>query len=411
MRNLFLAAVVLVAGWARADFTGTYEANDGGQTLTLELKQEGNKLTGKANAHGTDLVLDGTVKGDTAKGKLTVSGVPVTLYFEAKLVADGVSVKIGESADKMDDEAMVFKRVEAKATEAKPGETATFSKEKSEILKSGKEYTHASGGKFRYPADWQVKEGEGFLMLVPPDQKEGELFLIAADSAEGATDPGSPEVLAYLDSQIAQAAPDAKRSGKAQPAVAGAGKAVVQDWTGTIQGRASLIRGYITIIKDKGVALVAVGTKEQIDARDPVLRQIFQTVGWGQGKVDQQLVGTWNHWGYSGTSDGKYGREEKVRVELRADGSFAYQNDSETSISASGANQYGDTTWAGGMAGRRGNGWNGTWSADGSTIILNFEDGTSESFKYRFEQQGANVFLVTEPADGGKGKMEWSRAG
>jgi hypothetical protein len=175
-----------------------------------------------------------------------------------------------------------------------------------------------------------------------------------------------------------------------------------------VEGRKSYIRGYVTILKKYGVALVALGSEKDVAARDADLRQIFQSIGWGQGKIDPKVVGTWNYWGYKGSSDGKYGREEKAQCVLKADGTFTYSNSAETSISASGTDQGGNQTWVGGMNSRRGNGWGGTWTADGSTMILNFEDGSSETVSYRFEQQGQNVFLVTE-GEGKKSKMEWSR--
>ncbi len=285
---------------------------------------------------------------------------------------------------------------------AQQDQSQKFSKEPTEVLREGKEYTHATGGKFKYPKNWTVKEGDGYLLLSPPDAKEGEIILITAESAEGQKDPGSAEVLAYLDSQIAESIPDARRSGKIENTVAGAGKGVIVTWKGSVSGTQATIRSYVTIVKGYGVALTVIGSQVDIEKRDPILRQIFQSIGWGQGKIDERLVGTWNYWGYKGTSDGKYGREEKVRAVLRADGTFTYSNQAETSITASGEG------WSGGMASRRGDGYAGTWTADGSTIYLNFEDGTSETFEYRFEQQGANVFLVTSPEDK-KHRMEWSK--
>lgn len=406
--------IFLLASLKAADFTGTYEAKDEGETISLTLEQKGNDLTGTAKASDGNLQLSGTVNGDEATGSATVEGVPVKLKFKMKLKGDSLDVTLAAGNDFSDADHIIFKRKggtpEAGSKKAQ-GEDVAYSKEAVGVLKNGKEYAHANGGKLRYPNDWILKEEEAFLRLTPPDAKEGELYVVTSESAEGATDPGSREVLSYLDGQVAEFMPDAKREGQPEPCAAGTGKGVVVSWTGTVEGRKVVVRAYVTIVKGHGVAIVAVGPKDAVTARDKVLREILLSVGWGQGKVDTNLVGTWNHWGYKGSSDGKYGREEKVKVELRADGSFTYQNDSETNISGSGTDQGGNTTWVGGMSARRGNGWNGTWTADGSTITLTFEDGTSESFRYRFEQQGQNTFLVTEPADGAKGKMEWSRAG
>ncbi|MBS1715474.1 MAG: lipocalin family protein [Armatimonadetes bacterium] len=413
VKGLLVGLTLLVSVLA-ADFSGTYEAKDGGDTVSLKLEQQGTTLTGTAKSGDGDLRLSGTVNGDEATGTVTVEGVPVKLSFKMKLTGDSLDVALAAGNDFSDADHIVFKRKPASPGPAKDEtrqDPSAFRKEAVGVLKEGKEYTHASGGKLRYPSDWNLKEEESFLRLTPPDAKEGELVVVVAESAEGATDPGSAEVLSYLDGQVAEFMPDAKRDGKVEPCASGTGKGAVVSWIGSVEGRRVFVRAYVTIVKGHGVAVVALGPKEVVLARDKKLREILLSVGWGQGKVDNTLVGVWNHWGYSGTSDGKYGREEKVKVELRADGSFTYQNDSETNISGGGTDQGGNSTWVGGMSSRRGNGWNGTWTADGTVVTLTFEDGTSESFRYRFEQQGQNTFLVTEPANGGKGKMEWSRAG
>lgn len=408
------ATVFTVAAWA-ADFGGTYKGSADGEEITLTLKQSGNSLSGEAKAGPIAMQVTGTVDGDQAKGTLKV--FTESLYFTAKFEGETLVFKVSEDQDMAEPDTIRFTRTGSKPEPEKtePGKiegTAkkpeAFSKEPSALLKSGKEYTHSSGGKFRYPAGWEVREGEGYVQLVPPDPKPGEIIIIRAESAQGATDPGSAEILAYLDGAMAESVPDARREGKPETAVAGAGKGVILNWNGTVEGRKAHIRGYITIIKNYGVALLAVGSKETVDSRDKDLRAIFQTIGWGQGKINPQLVGTWNYWGYKGSSDGKYGREEKATCVLNADGSFTYSNSAETSISASGKDAGGNETWVGGMNSRRGNGWGGTWSATDSVIILNFEDGTSETFNYRFEQQGANTFLVTTD-ESGKAKMEWSR--
>lgn len=410
----FLSATCAMVVGAWADFTGKYEFKASYGTATLDLKQSGSSVTGKVVADEVTIDLTGTAESTNAKGTAKMSGFTDTLHWKAELAGDTLTLWISATPDYAQAEPIAFKRVGGAAIQDEkksPLEGTVFKKQPTALLASGKEYTHASGGKFRYPATWTIREEDGFVVLIPSDAKPGETYLIVADSAEGETDPGSNQVLGFMDGEIRQSIPDARRVGSLERTTVGAGKGVIQTWSGNVNGQTILVRGYLTIVKNFGVALLAIGTKEHIDARDKDLREIFQTVGWGQGKVDPNLVGTWHYWGYKGTADGKYGREEKIRVDLRADGTFTYLNDSETTITASGANSAGEATWTGGMNARRGDGWKGTWSADGNLIILLFEDGTTETFRYRFEQQGQNTFLVTESAADGKGKMEWSRGG
>lgn len=400
------AALVCSLTWAfAADFSGTWENKEDGETTTLKLSQTGNKLTGTGQGEGITISIDGTVDGDRAKGKLkiTAQGLDLPLVFKATLAGDRLTFSIAEDESFEDADEVVFTRKSGGAGEeaAKQG---VFSKARSAILSEGQEYTHSSGGKFRLPKGWKVEETEEYLLLVPQDRAEGETILITAQPAEGATDPASADVLAFLDGEVAAVMPDARRAGNPEPVTAGAGKGIALVWNGTLEGRRSQIKGYVTILQGKGVALFVAASEAQVQKRDADLKSIFQTVGWGQGKVDQELVGTWHNWSYKGSTDYSFGRESKTKVELKADGTFVYENNSEMQA---GGGTYG-TAGPHSIYARNGNGWGGRWTASGGTLILHFEDGTSEEFTYRFEQQGQNVFLVTTTPDG-KGKMEWSR--
>lgn len=394
-----------------ANFSGSYSGTQDGTEFKLDLKQEGARVTGEAKGGGITFKLNGTASGDAAEGTLLLEGTEEKLFFKATLDADGLQMKIADADDNgkanwAEADTIVFKRTtpaEGPAEKPTGGKLAKFSKAPTAMLKGGKEYTHASGGKFRYPADWTLKEEEAALVLTPPDANN-EQFFVVGEKAEGATDPASPEVVAYLDETVRSLLPAMKRVGAVEKATAGAGKGAFLVWEGDHDGRLSQVRAYVTILKGYGISLIALGPKDAIAKRDKALRDIFYTFGWGQGKRDQKLVGTWKHWSYKATS----GVESKATAVLNADGTFSYESDSESSGNVNIKNQYGDQTAWGVMYSRNGSGWKGTWTADGSELTLFFEDGTSESFDYEFKQQGANVFLVTYGADRKK-PMEWSR--
>lgn len=406
MRVLLLA--VLGALVTFAGFTGTYKGTQDGVEFTLDLKQEGSKVSGKATGGGATFKLDGTASGQTAEGTLTIEGLGEKMFFRATLSDTGLLMKIAEpdengkaawaEADSID-----FKR-EATTSEPSGGKLAKHTKAPTETLKSGKEYTHASGGKFRYPANWTLKESDDALVLTPPDAVEGEVVLVLGDKAEGVTDPASPEVVGYLDETVKGLLPTMKRVGGVEKAAAGAGKGAFLVWEGDVEGKAAQVRAYVTILKGYGIALVAAGPKDAVAKRDGALREIFYTFGWGQGKRDDRLVGTWKHWSYKAAS----GTELTATANLNGDGTFSYSSSSETSANVNLKNQYGDQTAWGAMYGRSGSGWRGTWSAAAGELTLNFEDGSSETFDYEFKQEGANTFLVVYGADRSK-PMEWSR--
>lgn len=391
------------------EFSGEWLSKTGGTETKMSLKQEGTKLSGTMNADGIDLNVSGTIDGKSAKGDLKVTTFAVTLKFKATLDGDALKLTIAETDAFEEAETLDFNRV-GKASMGGTSKSSVmssiFKKEPTAALKSGKEYQHASGGKFRYPADWQLSEQEAGLLLTPPDAASNEVVFIVGEPAEGATDPSSPELLAHFDSQVAELMPTLKRVGPVEKTAAGGGKAVILTWEGKHNGADFRVRAFITIMKGYGVALVGVGPKEAVEKRDKQLREIFQTFGWGEGKVDTTLVGTWNHWSYSGS--GNYGREERAQIVLNADGTFSYNGGAETTITAQGTNSQGEQTWVGGANSRTGSGWKGRWTADGKTLILNFEDGTCEIFSYGFKQEGQNSFLVATPDKGGKA-TEWSR--
>lgn len=403
---LLLGATIYLAG-----FSGTYKGTQDGVEFTLELQESGSKLTGKATGAGVVFNLSGTVNGTSAEGDLKLEGADEKMFFKATLNGDELVMKIADAdengkADWSEPDTISFKRVGEvpKAEKAQSGKLAKYSKAPTEVLKSGKEYTHASGGKFRYPANWGLKEEEAAIVLTPPDAVENEYVFVVGEKAEGATDPASPEVVAYLDESVRGLVPSMKRVGEIEKATAGSGKGAFLVWEGDYQGTPAQVRAYVTILKGYGIALVALGPKSAVEKRDKALREIFYTFGWGQGKRDERLVGAWKHWSYKATS----GTESTATAHLNADGTFSYESSSERSGNFNLTNQYGDQTAWGVMYGRSGSGWRGTWTADGSELTLNFEDGNTETFDYEFKQQGANVFLVVYGADRSK-PMEWSR--
>ena len=410
-----LLLLLFVSTLAKADLSGKYEGASDGEKYTLILTQAGNDLTGDIKNDGPSMTLTGKVDGDAASGTIKISGIEVTLHFTLVKTAKGLNMKVAApgqdgKVDWADADEFVFTLVEAAKPAEKKKESvlAKFSKQPSSVLKEGKEYVHASGGKFRYPASWSIKEVEGGLQLIPADANADEAYFVVADAAEGKTDPAAPDVVSAVDQQVLALLPFVKQVGKVEKTTAGSGPGAIVIWDGKgPTGKDIRVKAYLTIIKNYGVALVAVGTKPLLDKRDAQLREVFATFGWGQGKLDTQLVGTWNHWSYSGTNG--YGRETKARVVLDGSGQFSYQSDSETSISATGKDSGGNVEWTGGMNSRRGTGWKGTWTADGSNLILHFEDGSTETFNYRWKaESNGNVFLIVEESGGGK-PTEWSR--
>ncbi len=396
-----------------ADFSGTYLGDDEGDKVELTLQQSGSTLTGEATYEGQKVTFKGTVSGDSAKGSVSFSGMTIG-YFRMSKSGDKLVVKIADgeteaSAEWSDATEITFQKRGGSATEkgsSRPEGAPTFSKTKSDVLKNGKTYEHASGGKLRYPSDWKLTEMEEGIELAPPQPQGGERYFVLAESAEGQTNPASREIGDYLDSQVQTYFPGMRRKGSVEKANAGGGPGAIYTWEGDIEGKKANVRAYVTILKNYGVSLVAVAPPEMLAQRDKLLREIFMTFGWGQGKVNASLVGTWQYFTYSQVS----GASTTAKATLRADGTFSYQSDSERSSNLSGKDSGGNDLWSGGVYSRSGSGWGGTWTASGNELRLNFEDGSCEVFTYEIVQQGTATVLKVY-GDDRKKAMEWSKIG
>jgi hypothetical protein len=403
--KIAVALIALLVGLA-ADFSGTYKGTSEGTEFTLELSQSGTQITGTVKIETASLPVKGTANGDRLDGHVELGSEK--MFFRGNLAGDELKLELADpgddgKADWASAEKITFQRQSKAGGTGKTTSLAgKFKKEPTNTLKDGQEYTHASGGKFRYPKGWTLRENAELngLQLTPNDAQSGETIFISAESANGKTDPADPEVIGYLDSLVAEAMPGFSRKGKLESVPAGIGKGVLAIWEKGDQQ----IRAYVTILKGRGASLVAFGPKSQIEKRDAILREIFFTFGWGQGKVDTQLVGTWQYFSYSQIS----GRSTTAKAVLAADGSFSYQSDSEAASNLSGKDSLGNQTWTGWVNSRSGSGYKGTWTADGTTLTLNFEDGSSENFDYRFEQQGT-AFVIKLFGDDKNKPMEWSK--
>ncbi len=94
-------ATASVAGkWAM-----TLEMSMGTGTPTLELKQDGEKITGTYTGRYGTFALEGTVKGRAIEFAVTMSaeGQSVTISFAGEVAADGLSMKGTAVLDQLGD--------------------------------------------------------------------------------------------------------------------------------------------------------------------------------------------------------------------------------------------------------------------------------------------------------------------
>lgn len=279
--------------------------------------------------------------------------------------------------------------------------------------KKGKTYSHVTGFSFWYPADWTITEQEGFLQLVPPDPSSTaagptELYFVSSESLEGEDiqRPDDPRVIEYMDAQVQTLSPALQRTGTTSSIDMAKGKGAVLDWEATSPtGDVIRARAFVSIIKDQGVMLLAIGLKDRLAARDAILRQMFATFGFGEGQRDPRLVGSWSLVStYAASNESPFETsytkarsvsETSSTLVFRADGTWT-RTDVSQFIAMGGHNPITGTNIIL-DSGPQKKVANGRWNAGGGSLYLVWDNDTWEDYKYEIQQgtQGRQLKLVS----------------
>lgn len=278
--------------------------------------------------------------------------------------------------------------------------------------RKGKNYRHAIGFTFWYPADWSTKDMEDFLQLIPPNPGTSpsgptELYFVLGESVkeEGITKADDRRIADYLDEQVAQISPTLKRTAAPQSVSLSGGTGTVLDWEGRGDQGAILARAYVAVIKDHAIALVALCIKDRLGPRDADLRQMFTSFAFGEPKRDQQLVGTWTYlttnsmtnWSPFETA---YSRAQMTSdttssLQIKADGTWQRVRKSHTIAGAGGV-------W---LESKDQTVEKGKWFADDGKLSLIQENDIWEEYSYKLKSDSTVRLLLVS---GGKGEL-WGR--
>lgn len=263
-------------------------------------------------------------------------------------------------------------------------------------------WRHAIGASFRYPPGWTVQEGEGAVLLTPPDQalQDGqplEAFFLVSLPAEGVGDPSDPRALEFVAAQMGQMFPHLTRAGEPQRLTLG-DPVAAHTFEGTSPAGVKVrARVYLKVLRDTGLLAVAVGEVGRITARDPVVQQLVSTFTMGEQQLQPRLVGAWR--AVSHYSSGNFGSTSVTYLTLRPDGVCVMSSRllaSATHTDMGGA----ETGWTGADSGE-GGAHHGRWSADDETLYLRWSDGDAGEFSY--ECTGSKLMLT--PSGGGKPRL------
>lgn len=268
----------------------------------------------------------------------------------------------------------------------------------------GNTYRHPVGFTFWYPEGWKTVEQPEFLQLVPPDagtSADGptEIYGVTGESVagEGIRSADDPRVVEYFDGQARELLPNLRRKGAPAKADTAKGKGIVLRYEGTSpNGGPVLVLTYAAIIGDFGVGLVALGLKDQVEAREPDLRRIFASFGMGEGKRDPRLVGAWTHESFY--RSGTFSSTTILRMSLEASGKFVRTSNVYASMEhkdSTGESTGSTHAEAGPAPGDR-----GQWAAADARLYLLYDDGSYAEYEY--EYQPGNLLLKPK---GGKPQL------
>jgi len=284
-----------------------------------------------------------------------------------------------------------------------------------DLRKKGKLYRHAIGFTFWHPETWAVKELQGYLQLTPPDpgMKDNgptELYFVIGERVadEGIVRPNDPRVLEYLDAQVHNVAPTLQRVGAVGAAAMANGEGASLRWQAT-SADGSVVRAlaFASIIKQHGVALMAIGLKERLDAREAVLREMFASFGFGEGKRDPQLAGKWSlvsTYALSNESPfetswskARMVSERQTALTLSPDGTW-HKVEARHMLAGAGGLWIEDK-------GQKVS--DGTWNAENGSLYMMGKDDSWEQYQYQLRQgaEGRELRLVS-----GKTGLAWKES-
>lgn len=280
------------------------------------------------------------------------------------------------------------------------------------VTEAGEIFRHPVGFQFWHPKGWKVAvTPDGPVQLTPPDvaMRDGqpaELFVVIGQSVagQGITRADDPVVVAFLDGQVQQLVPAMRRVGEPAPVETSAGQGTVLDWEAqNDRGQTMCIRGYVNILNDHGIALLAIAEKSLLAKRDAGLKRMFASFGVGEGKTDPALAGRWtllSTYTLTNTSifETDYSRarmvsDRQTAVSLNADG--AWVKVSKYHMIAGGSGVWLESNDTSTERGR--------WYAEKGWLYLLEEKGGWAQYQYRIEQgpKGRQIKLV----DGKQGEI------
>ncbi len=193
----------------------------------------------------------------------------------------------------------------------------------------------------------------------------------------------------YLDGKMRAISPTLAREATIAAVPMSSGKGTLYKWKGTnSRGEAITASAYTCIVKTWGIALITLGLKGNVAARDEQVRKIFGSFAFGAGRKDMQLVGQWVLRSTSAIqndspfetswSKAQSVAETRSWITFSADGSWKRLD------------KYHMLAGAGGLwiEDKKNTVSEGTWNAAGGTLFMTWKDGGWNDYKYQVGTTG-----------------------
>ena len=240
-----------------------------------------------------------------------------------------------------------------------------------------KTYKHPVGLSLRYPGDWTLQEGPGFVQLISPEVQKSaqglptELYIVAAEQAGRISSLEDPRLISALGSSMTQMFPFLQRVGGMERIKAGNVSGIMLTREGT-NPQGMKVRGQLsaTVLKGFSLSVFAIGSEDVLTARQQTVREIFSSFDAGDGERDPQLVGVWQ----TGLRDDGVS-DISSRYTLGADGTLTKVTHSQTD----------DQTET----------MRGTWSAGDGRFFVLWENGTTDDVVYEVRTDSAGSHVAT----------------
>jgi len=242
-----------------------------------------------------------------------------------------------------------------------------------------KTYKHPVGLSLKYPGDWTLQEGPGFIQLISPEvQKSAQgqptaLSLVSPEQAGRISSLEDPKLISALESSMTQMFPFLKRGGGTERIKAGNASGIMLTREGT-NPQGMKVRGQLsaTILHGFSLSVFAIGSEDVLTARQQTVREIFSSFDAGAGERDPQLVGVWQTALPDGGASGR-----SSRYTLGADGAL-------TKVTRDDQDDSTETML-------------GKWSAGEGRLFVLWDNGTTDDVAYEVQtdKAGSRVAMIS----------------